>query len=93
MQVKHCHFICMKYAALDESLMTNVALRFTLCYICHSALLYWMLNRISDCRVCSKVFTLGHFPVDLSKISQVVTKIGCKANCGKLKLLPHGKWI
>ena len=34
--LKHCHFACMKYTALDEFLVTNIVLGFASRYICHS---------------------------------------------------------
>ena len=36
--LKHCRLVCMVYTALGESLMTNIALDFTLYYVCHFTL-------------------------------------------------------
>ena len=32
--------LCIKYIALDESLMTNIVLGFASCYICHSTITF-----------------------------------------------------
>ena len=37
--LKHCRLVCMVYTTLGESLVTNIALDFTLCYISHSTLI------------------------------------------------------
>ena len=37
--LKTLPLVCIKYTALDESLVTNIALGFASCYICHSTLI------------------------------------------------------